>query len=162
MHAGSRERVDMAKALALRPPGGHWAPIKIHPAEALLQEVWYHTGLCAWLDGIVAALERGEMTWGLTSRRVASGADGAMETAEWEAAMNVWVSWQERAHKAKAQVARMAMEGLAEESMVRAAEILGAKAAGAFERGLARLELTPHQWDLARVVYPEVLAELAA
>lgn len=160
-HAGSKERIAYAKALQLR-PGGHFQPRKIHPAEALLEEVWHHAGMCAWLDGIVAALERGEMTWGITRRRVTSGADGATEAAEWETQLNIYVQWAAKEHAAKAQVSRMALEALAEDTMVRLAERQATHLAGAWERGLARLDLTEEQWAKARLVYPELLAELAA
>lgn len=162
LHAGSRERVLMGKALAERPRvAGHFQPIKVHPAEALLDEVAYWAGLCAWLDRIVAGLQQGEMVWGLQRRRVVSGQDGGEESAEWAAGLNAWVTWATRAHEAKARVARLALEG-AEGSMVEFTELQAVKVGAAFERGLRQLDLTDRQWELARQAYPAVLAELAA
>jgi hypothetical protein len=165
MHGGegSREKILAGKALALHPrPPGHWQPVKIHPAEALLQEVWHWTGLCGWLDDIVAKMRQEEMVWGISRQRVKEGADGAQVEREWEARLNGYVAWQQKAHEQKARVARMAMEVLAEESMVRLAETQAARVAGVFEEGLRMLDLTEGQWAKARAAFPLLLERLAA
>lgn len=159
-HAGSRTRVLAGKVLAAK--HGHWQPIKIHPAEALLEEVWHWTGLCAWLDGIVAGLQEGEMTWGLSRMRTVSGPDGQATVAEQAAALNTWVAWQESAHREKAKVARMALEGDAEARMLGLAEAWAARSIGTYEELLGLLELTEHQWELAREHLPKLLERHAA
>jgi hypothetical protein len=170
MHSGD-PRTAKVRVLAaqITPRLGepHWQPIEIHPAEALLQEVWYYTGLCAWLDQIVNGLQRGEMVWGL-SRHVAQrdgGEDGGPTlTVESRAGLNTWIEWQERSHREKARVARMALEGEAEERMLRLAEAQGARAFAAYQAGLEAIvpALTGEQWASAREGFPAVLAKLAA
>jgi hypothetical protein len=160
IHVGSKGRKFAAQAVALR-EAGHWAPIETHPAEALLQEVYYWTGLCAWLDSIVASLERGEMVWGIVRRQVSSGAEGAEERAEWAAGVNAWIGWQERSHISKARVARMALEVVAEDRLLRLAESQGLAIFTTYQESLEALDLTPRQWERARAEFPRMMARLA-
>jgi hypothetical protein len=141
---------------------GHWEPIEIHPAEALLEEVWHWTGLCAFLDRVVNGLQRGELTWGTTRHTIEMQGGGRAGVAKWEqaATLNTWVEWQTRAHESKAKVARMALEGDAEARMLDLAEGWAARSVGVWEEALGGLELSEHQWALARRVFPEVLARL--
>jgi hypothetical protein len=162
-HAGSRERVLMSKALGLH-PGGHFQPVPTHPAQALLDEVAFWSGMCAWLDHIVGGLEQGELTWGVTSQRVTLGPGGKVESGQTvrEAVLNTWFGAQLRAHESKARVARLALEGIAEERLIRMAEHQGTAIFEGYQAGLEMLGLSEEQWERARESYPVVLKHLNA
>ena len=160
MHIGSKTRQLAGKIMAARV--GHWAPIEIHPAEALLEEVYYWTGLCAFLDHVVGSLQREEMTWGTTRHTIEMAAGGKAEVARWEqaAGLNTWVEWQRASHSEKAKVARMALEGDAEARMLDLAEGWAARSVQVWESALGELGLSPEQWERARVSFPAALARL--
>lgn len=159
MHAGSQVRVAVAKSQRQR---GHWQPIPVHPAEALLGEVAWWAGQSAWLDEVVGGLQEGEMVWGMVRRQDVQGGEFPGATVIEEATLNTWIGWQQKSHGQLAQVSRWALEAAAEDRMVRLAEAQGARAFSAFQMGLRRLELTAAQWEAAREVMPAVLKELTA
>jgi len=159
MHAGNKARVEVAKAQSRGP---RWMPVPVHPAEALLQEVAWWTGQCAWLDEMVGGLSDGRMVWGMVRRQDVRGGEFPGATIIEEATLNTWVQWQQKAHAMKAQVSRWGLESEAEGRMVRLAEAQGARAFQAFRAGLQRLGLSEEQWAKARETMPQVLKELTA
>jgi P27 family predicted phage terminase small subunit len=156
---GSNLKVAAAKAARAR---GHWEPIEVHPAVALLGEVAWWAGQCAWLDAMVGGLQAGDMVWGMVRRQDVQGGEFPGATVIEEATLNTWIAWQQKSHTQLAQVCRFALESEAEGRMVRLAEAQGAHAFAAFQLGLRRLDLSPGQWEAARQVMPEVLKALTA
>ena len=159
---GNREKRLASKAIAARPAERRWEPIAVHPAEALLREVAWWAGQCAWLDSMVEAAREGDLTWGMTRRQTSTGGEWPGTVTVEESAMSALVAWQQRSHGQLAQVSRWALEAAAEDRMVRLAEAQGAHAFAAFQSGLRRLGLSAEQWSVAREVMPEVLKELTA
>lgn len=159
MHAGSGQDLKHQAALARR-AGGH--SLDVSPSEVLLAEVRYTAGLCAWLDGVIAAMDQDKMMWNLDSRiDKAHGEFPGSETVH-RAGLSPWVVWHGKAHDHNLKAAEAALRANVEERLVRLAEAEGARVFGAFHRGLAQLGLTVEQWEQARVVMPQVLRELAA
>jgi hypothetical protein len=161
MHSGAHgpAKIVMGRAAKAR----HFVPVEIHPAEALLREVAWWNGQCLWLDEMVSALQRGEMTWGMVRRtgEWESGVPSGLTVIE-ESGLHALVAWQQRAHRDLAQVSRWALDAAADERLVRLAEAQGARLHAAYKRGLDRIGLTEAQWERARAGYAEVLAELVA
>ena len=135
--------------------------IDIHPAEALLWRVRYLTALLRSIDHEVAELRRQEIGWGLEREtvEVAEG-HGRAITRTMGAKLSWWIIYQEKIDKALQSACVAALQAAAEDRLVRMAQAQGAKAFAAYQAGLAKLQLTDAQWDLAREGMPQVLQEL--
>jgi len=142
-------------------PGGRDLP-DVHPADALLHQVRYWAGLCGWLDDVVAGLERGSMVWGVTREQVDQGGEFPGTVTVRAAGLNTWVQWHERAHRMLAQVCEIALRAEVDQAALALQQAQGMQAFRAFQEGLQKLDLTPGQWEAARVVMPRVLRQLVA
>jgi P27 family predicted phage terminase small subunit len=161
MHPGRNGKVKhlAAKAQQARQ---HWQPVEMPAAQALMEEVWYWSGLCVWLDEVVDGLQRGDMVWGLVRRTASEGGEFPGVTIVEQSGFNTWVQWQEQAHKQRALVAKMAMDGEADASMVRIEQAKGMMLFRLFQEALNELHLDQGQWAIARETFPRLLKGLTA
>lgn len=161
MHQGRHGKVAHLAAVAARKRTGG-VPRDVHPAQALLEEVAYWTGLCDWLDEIVGELEQGNAVWGISQRTDVTGGEFPGATVIERADLNVWVKWQHQAHREKVTAAKAAVEAEVDTALLRLEQAKGMQVFRAFQLGLEQLELTEAQWAIAREAMPRVLRELTA
>jgi phage terminase small subunit len=163
MHKGAHGHAKhlAAKAAALRPKTGG-TPVPTHPADALLQEVAYWTGLCAWLDEIVGGLSEGAAVWGMAQRTASEGGEFPGVTVLEKAGLNTWVEWQQRAHREKALVAKMALDAQVDAAALQFQQAQGMQAFRVFERAIEVAGLDERQWERVREAMPGLIRSLFA
>jgi len=137
-------------------------PLDVHPADALLHEVRYFAGLCAWLDQVVEGLEQASLVWGLTRRIDQRGGEFPGATTVEAAGMTAWVEWHARAHRHLTWACEVALRAEVDAAAVGLQRAQGMQAFHAFQKGLQQLGLSQEQWARAREVMPQVMRELAA
>jgi hypothetical protein len=158
MHAGPGQDLAHEDAKLRSRVGG--IPLDVTPSQALLGEVRYQAGVCAWLDEVVGGLTESGAVWGVERRVVRNhGEFPGVEITE-AARLHLFVQWHARAHDQLVRACESALRANVEERLVRMAELDGAKVFAAMNRGLMRMDLTPVQWERARQVMPQVLREL--
>lgn len=158
MHAGRGAKQKHLAAVAARQRTGG-TPIATHPAEALMQEVAYWTGLCAWLDDIVGRLEQEQAVWGMVSRSHTEGFQAGTTVVN-QAGLNVWVRWQQDAHQRKAAVAKMALDAEVDQAALRWQQAQGMQAFRVMERALDVAGLDAGQWARVREAMPGLIRDL--
>lgn len=136
-------------------------PIDIDPGKALLDEIHWTAGHCAWLREKVQELQHEELVWGKTLHREGVGPEGPVDVSDHKAAPNIWYElyMKERDHLAK--VCALALKAGIEERKVKLAESQGALVAEAIRRILAALNLTPQQQAMVPEIVPQQLRLLA-
>jgi P27 family predicted phage terminase small subunit len=158
MHGGQGQDLAHEDAKLRRRVGG--VPLDVTPSQALLGEVKYQAGVCAWLDDVLGGLTAQSAVWGVERRVVRNhGEFPGVEITE-SARLHLFVQWHARAHDQLVRACESALRANVEERLVRMAELDGAKVFAAMNRGLMRMDLTPVQWAHAREVMPQVLREL--
>lgn len=141
--AAAKRRQEQQTALAAVATYG--LPRQIAPDQALLEEVHRTAGHVAWLHQLIGGLDQ----TGLTQR----AENGTTSPAVW-----VDLYQRERAHLVK--VAASAIAAGIAERQVKLAEQQGALLAGAVQRILDALELTPQQRAKVPEVVPAVLRQI--
>ena len=154
LSAAGRRLAEREALLAVETFG---LPILVDPHTALLEELHRTAGAVAWLGALVADLERADVIWGQTRKKV--GGDDAGTT--FEAKPNAWyVLWQgERKHLVD--VATACTKAGIEERRIQLAEDQGRLLAGVIQRILGRLDLSEVQQSLVGSVVPEELRQIA-
>ena len=141
--AAAKRRRDEATAIAALATYG--LPITIDPAQALLDEVHRTAGHVAWLAQLVADLDKADLT-----QRAENGA----------VAPSVWVDLYQRERAHLTRVAKSAVDAGIAERQVKLAEQQGALLAGAVQRILDALDLTPEQRARVPEVVPAVFRQI--
>ena len=138
-------------------------PREVAPDVALLEEVHRTAGHVAWLAEVVGQLEHGEVTWGLVEETDAPPGEngGGGVTTKHKASVNVWVKLYQDERRHLAAVCRDALAAGIAERQVRLAEQQGALLAGAVNRILDGLGLSPAQRELVSVVVPRELRAIS-
>jgi hypothetical protein len=157
--AAAERRRQEAEAAAAAVTYG--LPIKIDPAQALLEEVHRSAGAVAWLGAIVAGMEQSDLVWGVVEQTVKPAGPeggGGVETKS-KAVPNVWLTLYRDERKHLAAVSRDALGADAAGRVAAVFEQIGSAYIAMFDRVLGQLELTEAQ----RTAIPGILvAELQA
>jgi hypothetical protein len=133
----------------------------ISATEALLEEVQWTAGHVVWLREQVAALESGDLVWGVTEQVEKTATEFTGVDTTHAATVNVWLELYYRERKHLVDVCKAAITAGLEERRVKLAEAQGQIVVGVFRRILGRLDLSDAQSRIAAVVVPEELRRAA-
>ncbi|GAA0187974.1 hypothetical protein [Glutamicibacter creatinolyticus] len=133
----------------------------VDPGQALLSEIQISHAHVQWLRAKVAEIEPNELIWGTTKTESGIGPQGPVDMTVQEAGFHTWYQLylKEREHFAK--LTTMALKAGIEARKIQLAERTGEMVAGAIQRILDGLQLTPDQSKIVPTLVPTVLRELA-
>ena len=133
----------------------------VDPGQALLTEIQISHAHVQWLRAKVAEIEPNELIWGTTKTESGIGPQGPVYMTVQEAGFHTWYQLytKEREHFAK--LTTMALKAGIEARKIQLAERTGEMVAGAIQRILDGLQLTPDQSKIVPTLVPTVLRELA-
>jgi len=133
----------------------------VDPGQALLTEIQISHAHVQWLRAKVAEIEPNELIWGTTKTESGIGPQGPVDMTVQEAGFHTWYQLytKEREHFAK--LTTMALKAGIEARKIQLAERTGEMVAGAIQRILDGLQLTPDQSKIVPTLVPTVLRELA-
>lgn len=133
----------------------------VDPGQALLSEIQISHAHVQWLRAKVAEIEPNELIWGTTKTEEGVGPQGPVDMTVQEAGFHTWYQLytKEREHFAK--LTTMALKAGIEARKIQLAERTGEMVAGAIQRILDGLQLTPDQSKIVPTLVPTVLRELA-
>lgn len=133
----------------------------VDPGQALLSEIQISHAHVQWLRAKVAEIEPDELVWGKTRTEEGISAQGPVDLTVQEAGFHTWFQLytKEREHFAK--LTTMALKAGIEARKIQLAERTGEMVAGAIQRILDGLQLTPDQSKIVPTLVPTVLRELA-
>ncbi|TLK56301.1 hypothetical protein [Glutamicibacter sp. V16R2B1] len=133
----------------------------VDPGQALLSEIQISHAHVQWLRAKVAEIEPDELIWGTTKTESGIGPQGPVDMTVQEAGFHTWYQLylKEREHFAK--LTTMALKAGIEARKIQLAERTGEMVAGAIQRILDGLQLTPDQSKIVPTLVPTVLRELA-
>lgn len=133
----------------------------VDPGQALLSEIQISHAHVQWLRAKVAEIEPDELVWGKTRTEEGVGPQGPVDMTVQEAGFHTWYQLylKEREHFAK--LTTMALKAGIEARKIQLAERTGEMVAGAIQRILDGLQLTPDQSKIVPTLVPTVLRELA-
>ena len=134
----------------------------IHPAEALLDLVYWTAGEVDYWRDRVRELQDDELVWGLTQHREGIGPEGPINVRTSEAKPNIVYAMLERASDRLASYAMAALKAGVDERRVRVAEQQGALVATVIRDILTDLGLSKAQEALVSEVVPRHLRALTA
>ena len=166
MHLGEKAApvITEAKAMeaARKAVETYGLPRDISPTDALLEEVRYSAGHVAWLRAKVSELQSDDLVWGVTEEVDKQASEFAGTDTTRSATANMWLELYHRERKHLLDLVKTAISVGIEERRVRLAEAQGSLMNEVMRRIFARLDLTPEQSSLLRVVVPEELRRAAA
>lgn len=121
LHGGSTSngRKSAQKEIAKEAVTRYGLPREVDPDEALLEEVHRTAGHVAWLGQVVAALEKKQITHGVTKTVQLANGDKVIEA---KATVNVWLRLYQDERDRLVRVCRAAIEAGIAERRVRIAE----------------------------------------
>lgn len=137
-------------------------PRDIDPTDALLEEVHVTAGHVAWLREQVQALEPQALVWGLREQSDKGATEFPGTDTTHAAMVNMWLEQYRWERRHLLDLTKTAISLGIEERRVRLAEAQGSLLNEVMRRVFGRLDLTPEQSSLLRVVVPEELRRAAA
>jgi len=166
MHGGSAPAVRAAAAARKREDAARrqlaalGEPDAVDPAEALLNLISWKYGEVQWLRAQVKDLPAGDLAWGLSEHKEGVGPEGPVNLDVTKAAPSVWWTLLRQAEDQLAEYATKALRAGIEERRVRLVEKDANLVVTLLERIFGRLQLTPEQYALTRIVASEELRSL--
>ncbi|MFC9973585.1 hypothetical protein ACFVH6_22090 [Spirillospora sp. NPDC127200] len=142
--AAAERRKQEAEAAAAVATFG--LPRDVDPGTALLEEVQRTAGHVAWLGQMVAALETGEVVWGVVEEtdRPVTEKGGGLEVKQ-KAQPHTWVQLYQQERRHLASVAKAAIDAGVSERVVRVMEQVGATYIQVIDQILNGLDLSEAQ-----------------
>ncbi|MGI5162734.1 hypothetical protein ACQEU3_47010 [Spirillospora sp. CA-253888] len=143
--AAAERRKQEAEAAAAVATFG--LPRDVDPGTALLEEVQRTAGHVAWLGQMVAALDTGEVVWGVVEeidRPITDNGGGGLEVKR-KAQPHTWVQLYQQERRHLASVAKAAIDAGVSERVVRVMEQVGATYIQVIDQILNGLDLSAEQ-----------------
>lgn len=139
--AASRRAQEAAAAKAVATYG---LPREVDPHDALLEEVHRTAGHVAWLGGIVAEIDVGDLVWGKTEEAEKRATEFAGTDTTYGAKPNVWLELYHRERQHLTNVCKACITAGIDERRVRIAEQQGELIAQVIRGVLTDLGVADH------------------